>query len=401
MVLRISMTLFRLVATCAVATAALWAQLDHAGAIRRHAADGNMAEAMRAADEWVAADPTNREACAWHARVLTWSGRLDEAEGEFRALLAKVENDSENLQGLASVLNARGDHRGAIRLLERACPDAAASPDCGAARARTLVWLGRTNEARRLFTELHLLDETPRETRYRLQAGGGVDLMSFSSDLSAWTASLSARLNPKWEVEGGFVEWRRFGMLSTGGLGRITWHPGRKTAISVGGESSGRQDIGARAIALLGFDHGFEVSEAGQLRAIELVLEQRLAWYSGTRVLSFAPGVVLYLRHGVDWLVQSTVSQMGAGGRPDWKGSALTRVSFGIAGRLRGRVLAASGAENFGTADQLLFRSSRSVGAGLTIGAGTGKEFRADVRRQAVAGGRSATGFEGGYALRF
>jgi len=81
--------------------------------------------------------------------------------------------------------------------------------------------------------------------------------------------------------------------------------------------------------------------------------------------------------------------------------SGRARLAFPLGRRFRASVLAGTGSENFGTPEQVLFRSSLSGGGRLTILAGTGREFHLEVRRQSIAGGRSLTSCEGGYAFRF
>src|SRR5207247_298890 len=108
------------------------------------------------------------------------------------------------------------------------------------------------------------------------------------------SASLASRWNTRLETEIDVTGQRRFGKSATGGQARLTWRLGPRDGITVGGGSYGAQDIAPRAVANLGYDHGFQVSRTAAVRAVEAIYDQRWTWYHGVRILSLAPGAVLY-----------------------------------------------------------------------------------------------------------
>jgi hypothetical protein len=88
-------------------------------------------------------------------------------------------------------------------------------------------------------------------------------------------------------------------------------------------------------------------------------------------------------------------------GKPSWSRSGQTRLEFPIHPRYTGQVFFASGSENFGTLDQVLFRASRSTGSGLKVRLAPGQEIGALIGYQWIAGGRSQIGTGVTYAIRF
>jgi tetratricopeptide (TPR) repeat protein len=380
--------------------------------IRSLARAGKLAEAMNTVELWVAAKPNDAEALEWHARVLFWVGRWQESEREFRALLRDQPESTDLRTGLAAVLNARGDHNQALRELEHACPQPAGPPECGLARARTLLQLGRTTAASEIFRALLVVDAASEESRealdkmreagrYLVRVGGTANLSSYSGDGAGFTATFDARWNTSWETRVELAEYRRFGQAATGMQAGLTWRLNRRNAIWIGGGSAGVQDIVPVAQAGVGYNHGISIAERGPLRAMDMIYEQRCLWYRGFRIDTMSPAALVYLPKDWQILLQTTVTGLSAGhnGSP-WTVSGQTRLTIPLTNRLRGNVTVSNGAENFGTVDQILFRSSKSVGMGLAVRVAPGGEFRAGSTYQRFGQGRSLLNFEAGYAFR-
>lgn len=368
---------------------------------------------MNTVELWVAAKPNDTEAMGWHARVLFWLGRWQESEREFRALLRGEPESTDLLTGLAAVLNARGDHDQALRELELACPQPAGRPECGLARARTLLQLGRATEASEIFRALLVVDAASEESqealdkmreagRYLIRIGGAANLSSYSGDGAAVAANFAARWNTSWETRVELAEYRRFGQAATGVHAGVTWRVNRRNAIWIGGGSAGTQDIVPVAQAAMGYNHGISIAERGPLRAVDMIYEQRCLWYRGFRIDTMSPAALVYLPRDWQVLLQTTVTGLSAGhnGVP-WTVSGQTRLTVPLTNRLRGNVTVSNGAENFGTVDQILFRSSKSLGLGLAVRVAPGGELRAGSAYQRFGHGRTLLNFEAGYALRF
>ena len=368
---------------------------------------------MHAVELWVAAKPNDAEAMEWHARVLFWLGRWQESEQEFRALLKDHPENTDLLTGLAAVLNARGDHDQALRELEHACPQPACQPECGLARARTLLQLGRTTEAGQIFHALLVVDAASEESRealakireagrYLVRIGGTANLSSYSRDGAGFAATFAARWNTSWETRVELAEYRRFGQAATGVQAGVTWRLNRRNAFWIGGGSAGAQDIVPVAQAAIGYDHGIFIAERGPLRAMDMIYEQRRLWYRGFRIDTISPAALVYLPKDWQVLLQTTVTGVSSGyNAAPWTVSGQTRLTVPLTNRLRGNVTVSNGAENFGTVDQILFRSSKSVGLGLAVRVLPGSELRAGSAYQRFGPGRTLLNFEAGYAIRF
>jgi tetratricopeptide (TPR) repeat protein len=402
---------FCLIAACSSSLGSQSADLPDR--IRSLASAGKLAEAMNTVELWVAAKPNDAEAMEWHARVLFWLGRWQESEREFRSLLRDHPESTDLLTALAAVLNARGIHEQALRELEHACPQPAGRPECGLARARTLMQLGRTTEASEIFRALLVVDAAAEESRealdkmreagrYLVRVGGTESLSSYSGDGAGFGVAFAARWNTSWETRVEVAEYRRFGQAATGVQAGVTWRVNRRNAFWIGGGSAGAQDIVPVAQAAIGYNHGISIAERGPLRAVDMIYEQRCLWYRGFRIDTMSPAALVYLPKDWQILLQTTVTGLSAGhnGVP-WTVSGQTRLTVPLTNRLRGNVFVSNGAENFGTVDQILFRSSKSVGLGLAVRASPGGELRAGSSYQRFGQGRSLLNFEAGYALRF
>src|SRR5437868_1632807 len=71
--------------------------------VRRCAEANDGTAAMRIVDFDLTRAPRDMDVRAWRARVLLWSGKVAEAEREFKDIIAVVPNDPDNWMGLASV----------------------------------------------------------------------------------------------------------------------------------------------------------------------------------------------------------------------------------------------------------------------------------------------------------
>ena len=60
--------------------------------------------ALKTVERRLAEVPHDLEARGWRARLLTWMGRLPEAESEYRVALTSAPNDGDLLEGLAGQL---------------------------------------------------------------------------------------------------------------------------------------------------------------------------------------------------------------------------------------------------------------------------------------------------------
>jgi tetratricopeptide (TPR) repeat protein len=133
--------------------------------VRKYAEAQDWIAAMRIVERELARAPQDMDVRAWHARVLTWSGHLAEAEKEYLAILDSSRNDPDNWMGLASVYMREGKARDAFRALDRAVEMDPKRADLLAARARALLAMGEQTRARLDFQRALNLDPASVEAR--------------------------------------------------------------------------------------------------------------------------------------------------------------------------------------------------------------------------------------------
>jgi|SRR6267142_744269 len=112
------------------------------------------AAAMQIVDRELARAPQDIELRTWHARILTWSGSLPEAEGEYSDLLATDSKDPDNWAGLASVYSREGRTEDALRALDRAVELDPKRGDLRTAHARALRAANHPKEAKLDFQKV-------------------------------------------------------------------------------------------------------------------------------------------------------------------------------------------------------------------------------------------------------
>jgi hypothetical protein len=223
--------------------------------------------------------------------------------------------------------------------------------------------------------------------------GGQADLLNYSQDGGLLSVSLASRWSNRWRTSTTMTQYWRFGQTATGGEATVTYLVRGAGAVTIGGGSAGNSGIAPTAIARVGYEQGF--------RRFDGLYEQRWIWYPGTRILSFSPGAIAQLPRNCDWLFRFTSTRIDSRGPSDWTPSLQTRFTFPVRRWWKVFVLYAGGAENFGTVDQILFRSSRTAGGGFIVRTAQGHELRMTVQREAIAGGRSQNSFGAAYAIRF
>ena len=88
---------------------------------------------------------------AWRARVLTWAGRLAEAEHEYDAVLKVEREDPDNWMGLATVYMQQGRMQEALKAADRAVELDPKRADLRATRAQIFGASGDISDARLEF----------------------------------------------------------------------------------------------------------------------------------------------------------------------------------------------------------------------------------------------------------
>ena len=369
--------------------------------------------AMSTSEDWIRAYPNDLDARAWHARICRWQGHTDQAIREYRALLGKVPRDADLLLELSRMLASRKEYRGALELLEQAISAAPERTDCVLEKARTLARAGRRSEAKGLYQRLAAVEvgktesnvalmELREGSRYQLIVGANSDLISYAPNGSALSAVVDARWNARWSTSAGVIRYGRFGKTAEGVEASASYRPSAADAIVFGGSAAGNAGIAPRTLWKLGYSHGLRFGEGRIVRGLELSYDQKWVRYPDARIVNFAPSVSFYLPRNWIWTGGiSTARTVMESGSPSWSRSAQTRLMFPLHAGYTGQLLLASGAENFGTLDQVLFRNSKLAAAGLKVRIVPGQEINALIGYQQIAGGRTQVSLRLVYALRF
>src|SRR5579884_4145206 len=80
------------------------AQTNWLSRVREELAANDLQGAADTVDARLESNPADLEAQAWRARILSWTGHLQESELRYRDVLRQVPNDADVLLGLADVL---------------------------------------------------------------------------------------------------------------------------------------------------------------------------------------------------------------------------------------------------------------------------------------------------------
>ena len=373
--------------------------------------------ALAIADRRLAEAPADLEARGWRARLLAWSGQLQEAEAEYRRVLVGAPQDTDILAGLADVLIRQQRFEGALELLGRAHELAPSRTDILMERGRALQSLGRAAEALQDYRAVLALDPEnapakaalvalEREPRHEFRIGNDFDFFNFAGHARTQTASLRSEWSSRWTSVFSGSFYQRFGEQAAKFTGSATHRFGRSGALTAGGAAGRDQGIIPRGEAFLEYGRGFHVSETRFLRAVETAYQQHWFWFAGARILALTGSALLYLPHDWTWSLavtgaRSRFSTAGA----EWRPSGLARLSFPV-GKLRERPLTANlfyavGTENFAQADQIGRFSARTFGGGARFRFTPRQELTGYVAYQNRSLGRTQTTFGLSYGLRF
>jgi tetratricopeptide (TPR) repeat protein len=364
----------------------LWGQSltpDWRAQVRQCSEAKDWASALRVVDQEVSRAPDDMDVRAWRARVLTWSGRLPEAEKEYLEILNVSRNDPDNWLGLANVYLREGRTTEALRALDTAVKLDPARSDLRSARARALRAAGERNLARLEFQNALNLDPTSREARagltsvlpepkHELRFGQDNDLFNFSSaNHDEWT-SLASQWTPHWatRVAGSF--YQRGGVDAAKFVGSVTGRQSSWGALTMGGGIGDDNAVIPKSEAFFDLDHGWKGGETTFVRSVETIYGQHWYWYQSSRILTLTGTAIAYLPREWTLSLGATGARSAFSGTPaEWRPSGIARLGFPLANwgarALSGNVFYAAGTEDFGQVDQIGRFSSQTYGGGLRI----------------------------------
>jgi tetratricopeptide (TPR) repeat protein len=349
--------------------------------VRTYCETRDWPSAIRILDAEITRTPKDLDLKAWRARILTWAGRLEEAEQGYCEILAVDRRDPDNWAGLAAVCLREGKNEEALRAVEVAVQIDPKRADLHAAYARILRAAAQRSEARAEFEKALSLDPASAEARAGLitlrgqpknEIRGGIesDSLSYTVPNHAQSVSLITRWTPLWSTDIGASFYQRSGILAEKFVGSLTARAPSFATITAGGAIANDNAVIPKSEAFFDFDRGLTNHDAQILKGVEFQYGQHWYWYQTARILTLNGTAILYLPR--DWSLtlgatgaRSAFSSIGA----EWRPSGVARLGFPLVAwstaRLSGNILFAAGAENFASTDQIGRFASQTYGGGV------------------------------------
>ena len=351
--------------------------------VRRLVEEKNWDRAMSIVNREIARSPQDMDVRTWHARVLLWSGKIGEAEVEYREIVAAVPQDPDGWLGLASVLVRAGRDEDGLEALNHAAELAPHRADIRLARARALQTLKFQDEAKvevRRAVELGAPEAETRlaiasfetEHRHELRVGTNTDQFNFADANQNESLTLKSRWTPRWEtvlfMDG--YQWTGTDAEKCGATLTRKFHVAG--ALTAGGAVGHDNGVIPRNEAIFEYDKGFAVDRKSFIRGVEIIYGQHWYWYRTAQIFTIRETTLFYLPRDWTWSFQlsgarSHFPQIGS----EWRPSGTSRLGFPIKSweehGLGGHVFFAVGTESFGRVDQIGNFSSHTYGGDLRL----------------------------------
>jgi len=410
----------RLLASAWILGSFLWGQQTIPGwkdEVRKCADKHDWGGAMEIIDREISQAHQDVDVKFWRARILFWSGKLEEAEREYREIVIAVPNDPDYWLGLSAVYSHEGRSREAEETVNRALALDARRADIHLARARALRDLQNFEEAKLEFQKTLELDPTSREARQGLHSlkadpkhefslGTNTDLFSFAGPNYQQQMQLSSQWTPAWKTAttGTFYRWggidaEKFGFSVTGKVPRAG-------ALELGGATAKDNAIIPKKEVFLAYDGGWKLAWSKWVPGVEALAGQHWYWYTTARIFTVQEMAILYLPADWTWsfgVIEARSEFFGIG--TQWRPSEVTRVGFPIARRegqrLSGNVVFALGTENFAQVEQIGAFSSKTYGGCLRLQLSTRQNIASTLLYQKQTRDRTETSFGFTYGIRF
>ncbi len=385
--------------------------------VRKYCEASDWSSAMRVLEAEIARAPHDLDLKAWRARVLTWAGRLEEAEHDYREILSVDGTDPDNWAGLAAVCLREGKIEEALRAIEIAVQIDPNRADLHATYARVLRTAGQRIEARAEFEKALSLDPTSAEARaglnslhgepkHELRLGYESDLLSYTVANEGSWSSLATRWTPMWATSLGGGLYLRSGVLAAKFIASATAHLPRLGAITAGGAVGRDNTVIPKSEAFFSLDHGWATRDAPIFRGLELEYGQHWYWYQTARILTLNSAAVIYLPREWSFSLAATGARSAFSGTGvEWRPSGSTRLGFPLrtwgAAQLSGSVFFAVGTENFARSDQIGSFASQTYGGGFRFRFSSRQDVTFVSAYQRRTQGRTDTYSGLSYGIRF
>jgi tetratricopeptide (TPR) repeat protein len=351
--------------------------------VRKYCDASDWPSAMRVLEQEIARAPSDLDLKVWRARVLTWSGRLVEAEQAYLAILKVSANDPDHWAGLASVYAREGKTQEALRAFDTAVKLDPRRADLRAARARALRDAGRRTEARDEFHQALSLDPNNSDARaglvslralptQELRFGDETDLYNFAgANRDEWVA-WNSRWSQHWNTSIAASFYQRGGVDARKVLGSITARAARWGALTAGGAVGHDNAVIPKSEAFFNLDRGWKLGGETFLRAVETSYGQHWYWYQAARILTLNGAAMVYFPREWTFTLAATGARSAFSGTgAEWRPSGSARLGFPLGAwreaRLSGNIFFAAGTEDFGLIDQIGAFASQTYGGGLRL----------------------------------
>ena len=384
---------------------------------RKYAQAHDWESALRIVDQVITRTPEDMDVRAWRARILTWSGRLAEAEKEYLEILKVSRKDPDNWMGLATVYLREGKIEQAQRAIDSAVELDAKRADLHEARARVFRAAGERNEAQLEFQKALNLDPASSEARaglisvrgepkHELRFGQDNDRFNFADANHDEWASLVSRWTPHWttSVAGDF--YQRGGAAAGKFVGSVTRRQPKWGAVTLGGAFGRDNGVIPKSEAFFDLDHGWKIGEANFVEAVEFSYGQHWYWYQTSRILTLnGTAIVSFPREWTLSLGMTGARSAFSGTGTEWRPSGNTRLGFPLGRwddkRLSGNVFFATGTEDFAQVDQIGRFASQTYGGGLRFQLNTRQDVTGYAAYQKRTQNRTDTSFGLSYGIHF
>jgi hypothetical protein len=381
-------------------------------AVQQH----QIAEAEALVDRRLAEAPTDMEAHAWRGRLLAWTGRWQESESEYRAVLGRFPDDVEVLTGLADVLLWQQKYTEALAVLETAQSVAPQNPEVSLRRGRVLSLLQRRSEARAQFRAVLAYDPANpaainglaslvSESKYEVRIADETDFFNYTQNAQVETMTLTAHWNEKWTSTLGISPYHLFGENAVKVWLEAARRFHQNNWVRVLAAGANPQDVVPESEALIEYGHGFRFSDPRLepwLKGLESSWQAHSLWYRGAQVFTLNTTQIFYLPREWTWTLSLTGSHTRfSGGESDWVPSGSTKIGFPLSRRLSGSVLFAVGAENFAQVDQIGRLSARTYGGGVRYRFAESQDVTGFLAQQDREYGQKQTSLGLSYGIRF
>jgi len=384
---------------------------------RKYAQAHDWESALRIVDQVITRAPQDMDVRAWRARILTWSGRLAEAEKEYLEILKVSRKDPDNWMGLATVYSREGKIEEARQAIDSAVELDSKRADLHEARARVFRAAGERNEAQLEFQKALNLDPISSEARaglisvrgepkHELRFGQDNDLFNFADANHDEWASLVSRWTPRWttSVAGDF--YQRGGAAAGKFVGSVTRRQPKWGAVTLGGAVGRDNGVIPKSEAFFELDHGWKIGEANFVRAVEFSYGQHWYWYQTSRILTLnGTAIVSFPREWTLSLGMTGARSAFSGTGTEWRPSGNTRLGFPLGRwdekRLSGNVFFATGTEDFAQVDQIGRFASQTYGGGLRFQLNARQDVTGYAAYQKRTQNRTDTSFGLSYGIHF